>query len=185
MKNIRQKGAMFGLDARITMLIVALLGIIVFPFMNGIISKSRAEAILATTQSVTGAIESFIEDTTTVPANINMLYDTLPTKANHQTNWNGPYLNGNKTDRFVPDLTWITMDNDCTVSSKASGYCSLRVQYDFCDFPQSVFEELKNYYSADQVLAYNSTTDCITINYGFAKTGSTESYAGFKVRELP
>lgn len=181
----RQKGAMFGLDARITMLIIAILGLVIYPVMNGVISKARTEAILATTKSVTLAIESFITDTGTTPATIDMLYDTVPTKAHHSKNWNGPYLKGNKNDRFVPALEWVVEDNDCTNAGKSSSYCSLRVKYKFCQFPQKVYDKLVDYYSADQAISYDSGTKCIIIDYGYAKTGVDETYASFKVKELP
>jgi len=184
-KLLNKKGAMFGLDARIAMLIMTILGLLVFPIMNSIIAKARAEAIFASTKSVTQAIEEYIIDTKSIPATIDNLFTTLPTDAGQSAKWSGPYLKGEKTDRLIPSLTWTLEKNDCTGSS-TSRYCTYRVSYTFCEFPKSVFSLIGKYYTESGVgSSYNSGTKCITIDYGHNPDGTQEKFVMFKVKEQP
>jgi len=182
---LNKKGAMFGLDARIAMLIMTILGLLVFPIMNSIISKARVEAILASGKSVTRAIEEYIVDTGSIPATIDNLYTTLPTDAGQSTKWAGPYLKGEKTDRLVPTLSW-TLENNSCITATTHRYCIYRVSYNFCKFPKSVFSLLGEYYSESGVgTSYNSTTKCITLDYGHNPDGAQEKFVMFKVKEQP
>lgn len=58
-----QKGAMFGLDARIVLIIFASLSLIGFASLTNSISDSRATSILTELQSVKNAYQNFINDT--------------------------------------------------------------------------------------------------------------------------
>lgn len=183
--NIK-RGGLFGLDARVAMLIIAILGLFIYPTVAGLISKARVEAILASTRSVTVAIEAYIDDTKSIPNTKDQLFTTLPTKGTQSAKWNGPYLKGESTGRFVPNLVWTLIDDDCSSSTKTSRYCTYRVSYDFCKFPKAVFEKLKDYYaSSDQWTSYNAGTECVRIDYGYAKSGLDETYVSFKVKEKP
>lgn len=178
-----KKGAIFGLDARITMLIIALLGLLVFPYFGSVVSQSKAEALLTTSRNVSSAIESYILDTGSYPATIANLYDTQPTKASQQASWNGPYLKGHKDDAFTPNLNWTVLDSDCTSGSAKGRTCRVRVSYEFCGFSSSVYDAMGEVLQSNNVMSYDSASKCITYNYGYS--GSTVTYLGFKVRELP
>lgn len=184
--NYLKKGGMFGLDARVAMLVIAVLGLLVYPTVSGVISKSRVEAILSSAGSTTLAIENYVLDTGSIPNTIENLFTTAPVKASQSTKWNGPYLKGESTNRFVPTLTWTLLDDDCSSTTKSSRYCTYRVSYNFCKFPKAVYEIMKDYYaSADQWTSYTSGTECVKIDYGYAKSGTDETYVSFKVKEKP
>jgi type II secretory pathway pseudopilin PulG len=177
---------MFGMDARVAMLVVAILGLLVYPTVSGIISKSRAEAITASSRTVTAAIENYIADTGSIPASINNLFTTAPTKSSQSSGWKGPYLKGEATARFIPALVWTLEDNDCTSTTTSSRYCTYRVSYDFCKFPKAVRETFVDYYAkAESWTSYNSSTECIRVNYGYAENSGVETYVSFKVKETP
>lgn len=184
--NSIKKGGMFGLDARVAMLIIAILGLFVYPVVSGVISKSRAEAILGSARSVNVAIESYVEDTGSIPSTIDNLFTTQPTNSEQANKWNGPYLKGSSAQRFVPTLTWTLMSDDCSSTTLSSRYCIYRVTYNFCQFPKSVYVKLADYFdSADQGLTYTAGTECINLDYGYAKSGTDETYISFKVKEKP
>tara|TARA_Y100001960_G_scaffold309024_1_gene366983 strand:+ start:2558 stop:3133 length:576 start_codon:yes stop_codon:yes gene_type:complete len=181
-----KRGAMFGMDARIAMLVVAILGLLVYPTVSGVISKSRAEAILASSRTVTEAIENYIIDTGSFPASINNLFTTAPAKAGQAAKWKGPYLKGEATSRFIPDLVWDMENVDCSSSSTSNRLCSLSVGYSYCKFPKAVRESIVQYYSKGASWTeYNAGTECILVRYGYSKDGADENYVSFKVKELP
>lgn len=180
-----KKGAIFGLDARITMLIVGLLGLLVFPYFGSVVSLSKAEAIVSTSKNVISAIESFIVDTGSYPETIDNLYNVEPTKASQKANWNGPYLKGNKDDAFVPDLNWIVTDTTCTDSLTTAKICVVRLEFVYCGFSESVstsVDEIMHTWD-DIDVVYDSATECITISHGY--NGAPYVYLGFRVKEMP
>lgn len=180
-----KKGAIFGLDARITMLIVALLGLIIFPYFGSVVSLSKAEAIVTTSKNVISGIDSFILDTGSYPATIANLYNVEPTKASQKAKWNGPYLKGHKDDAFVPALNWIVMDTNCTDSSTTGKLCVVRLELKYCGFSESVFDSLEDtIHTHDNIdTVYDSATECITLSHGY--NGSNATYLGFRVKEMP
>lgn len=172
-----KKAAIFGMDARIAMLIIAILSALVYPIVSGVISKSMAEAIIASARSSTVAIENYIADTGKLPSANTELYTSS------ETNWNGPYLKGNPDDRFSPDLSWSLEDNSCAGTGE-SRYCTYKITYSFCKFSKAVSEVLKNYFSnASQAVNYVSATECIELTYGYADNGGSTTYVKFKVKE--
>lgn len=184
--SIIKKGGMFGLDARIAMLVLAILGLLVYPTVSGVISKARVEAIITSAKITNTAIENYILDVESIPASKNQLFTTAPTNAGQATRWKGPYLKGEPTGRFIPSLVWTIEDDDCTNGAKSSRYCTYRVSYSFCKFPKSVYVKLKNYYaSVDQVVSYNTGTQCILLEYGYAENAGVETFVSFKVKEKP
>ncbi|MCP4355535.1 MAG: hypothetical protein GY793_07870 [Proteobacteria bacterium] len=163
-KITNQKGALFGLDARITMMIITILGLITATFFRSVVSKAKSEAVISTVNNVNLAIESYIEDTGSIPNIIYNLYDTLPTKSTQSGEWSGPYLQGFRTGALVPRLTWtLTLDN-CE-SATASRYCTYSLAMTFSDMSEKVFTKLKDYYHEGTIITHDNALKELTITY--------------------
>jgi type II secretory pathway pseudopilin PulG len=185
-QNFYSKGAMFGLDARIALVIIATLSLLTYPAVMNIIENSQAKAIIASSKNITLAIENYVIDINSIPASIDNLFTTAPTDTDHAALWNGPYLQGEKTTTLMPSLTWTLEDDDCSSTTTASRYCTYRVSYVYCDQSEDIYYALSKYYdNASQVLSYNPTGECITVNYGYADNSGAKSYINFKVKEKP
>lgn len=193
-KKVNKKAAVFGIDARITMLIIAIFGLFSSTVFYAVVSKSKCEAIISTMKNIDLAIEEYIDDTKSIPASINQLYDTLPAKASQSNRWNGPYLNGDKTDPFVPTIAWSQESNNCNSGSTSSKYCSYILKMEFHNISNGVFNKIKEYYTkipsvsfqsiATPVITYTSATQSMAIIYGVSENGSYNRVK-YKVTESP
>ena len=93
---------MFGLDARITLLILATISIVVGVYMVQVISGRHVDSLLFEHNKYTTALEAFQEDLETRPHNVlatttdenafMALVDETRLTANSQPKWQGPYL---------------------------------------------------------------------------------------------
>ena len=187
-----KKGAMFGLDARIAILIMAILGLLIYPTLTHVINKTKVEAIITNMKMVDLAIEEYIDDVKSVPNTLSNLYRTLPTKAAQQTRWNGPYLLGEEGGYLMPtSITWTQVSSNCTStsSSVSDRMCTYKLSYRFCDITKRVHNELSTYFSANVntnvTVSYNSGTSCMDINYGNAENGAYKTFNTYKVQEAP
>lgn len=90
LRFLNRRGAMFGLDARITLGIFGLLSAVAGVATYAAVSNARETAQLQTIKSITQAVEAYMNDTKLSPTSFD---DFLinPSIAG----WSGPYLKGN------------------------------------------------------------------------------------------
>lgn len=176
------KAAMFGLDARIALIVIATLGLIVVPIINNIASGTRADVLKNNMKVIDSAIIKYISDTGTYPETIDHLFDTKPTKASQAAKWKGPYLNGQKTDRYIPSLAWSKVNASCGTSNFKHRYCDMYLQYSFSDVKQSMYNK---YIETLPVVFYNANTDVMVVQAGKSKIDSNIKGYSYKIRELP
>jgi type II secretory pathway pseudopilin PulG len=137
------KGAMFGLDARIALAIFGALSVISGAALYSAIQESKVTQQLAQIKEIEKAIEQYILDTgsmvpfsATVPT-ADLSIAALVEKPTGVTGWNGPYLSlekgsgdylnrQNKTGKVyaltysaVDDWTAVSSSKNCTKSSAA------------------------------------------------------------------
>lgn len=90
LRLLNRRGAMFGLDARITLAIFGLLSAVAGVATYAAVTNARETMQLQTVKSITLAIDAYMHDTKIAPVNFdNFLVN--PSIAG----WNGPYLKGN------------------------------------------------------------------------------------------
>lgn len=183
-KNHNQQAAMFGIDARITMLIIAIFGLIGSAVLYAVVSKAKSEAIIASVKNIDTAIENYIDDTSSIPSTIDELYDTLPTKSSQSNKWEGPYLEGEKTNTLVPQLSWTKESDNCNSTTSSHRYCSYTLDLVFSNVSDAVCGKIKDYYSNDPAILYDSGTKKLTISYARSKSG-TYKRVKYKVTETP
>ena len=180
-----KKAAMFGVDARIALVVLSIIGLLAVPTFYNLIYKTNAESIISSMKSVDIAIETYIADTGTYPGSIENLYTVAPANVKHSERWNGPYLQGKIEDLFSPSLTWVTKVDNCTSAVTTSRYCDMAVTFTFDDVSSGVYNALLGYYnatSANHLITYTSATSTLTIVYGGASTGNVK-YKSYRVKE--
>lgn len=88
------KGAMFGLDARIALAIFGALSIISGAALYSAIQESRLVAIHQSLIEVAKAYESHYIDTGEHTSGCHLFMNDMPDPANNHSGWKGPYLSG-------------------------------------------------------------------------------------------
>lgn len=85
-----RRGAMFGLDARISLSVFAVLGVIAGVITYSTVTEARATSQMQTVKAVTQAIENYTKDTKVAPTSFDDFF-----KSAAVAGWSGPYLTGN------------------------------------------------------------------------------------------
>jgi len=106
-----QKGAMFGLDARVALAIFAILSSTAGYIGFSKVRKARDASALHAIESISKALQEYQKDmgnfalfTVDTPSdsnNIEILWDITKVAPNYQKYWNGPYLQDDSTDHNV------------------------------------------------------------------------------------
>ena len=99
---LNQKGAMFGLDARIAMAIMAALSVIAGVALISAVKDFKKDALHSTVTRIAAAVDDLQADlhsypeaalTSDTPANAyTALYDSSVLTATYAPRWNGPYI---------------------------------------------------------------------------------------------
>ena len=140
----KQRGAMFGLDARIALSIFAGLSVVTGVSMIQILKDSRTDKILLIHDKVSDAFDLMQEDLEASPidvlagtgTNYRDLYEALDDAteiaASHRSKWRGPYLRDNSGIRdqesgymlrIRPMSETSTGVVNCTATDQANGTC--------------------------------------------------------------
>lgn len=138
----KQRGAMFGLDARIALSIFAGLSVVTGVSMIQVLKDNRAEKILLEREKVASAVDALQEDIGTY------LYDEISTQnwgnlyraltdgsvfnAATRPKWNGPYIDGDFSSISHPEFRAIRLRfmptaadvRNCTVAEIRGRLCS-------------------------------------------------------------
>ena len=102
-----QKGAMFGLDARIALAIFGALSVISGAALYSAIQESKLVAYIASLKEVEKSIEAYYLDTGKYPTlveNDHLGLETLIVDPTGVTGWNGPYISLNQTNARYLDF---------------------------------------------------------------------------------
>ena len=92
--SLLQKGAMFGMDARVALFIMSVLTVMGGAFVQQMIVKSKATALLVELEDIGKAYNSYVYDTRetlALPAYVYSI-DDLVENVNNYDRWKGPYL---------------------------------------------------------------------------------------------
>lgn len=139
----QQRGAMFGLDARIALSIFAGLSVVTGVSMIQVLKDNRTDKILFLHQKVSDALDVMQEDLEANPADVLAntgtkfkdtflaLYDESMIAASHRSKWLGPYLREDR-NRRTEDMYQLrirpmpmteTGINNCTATHEMNGEC--------------------------------------------------------------
>ena len=139
----KQRGAMFGLDARIALSIFAGLSVVTGVSMIQVLKDNRTDKILFLHEKVSAALEAMQEDLEANPdaflANTGTrfkdtflaLYDESMVAAAYRSKWLGPYLREDRNRRteemyqlrIRPMPMTSTGINNCTATHEMNGEC--------------------------------------------------------------
>lgn len=177
-----KKGAMFGFDARLTLLIFAIVTVISVSTMYGLYYSLNAEKTLAESKTIAYAVESYQKDMnasifTTLTNGLSAddeeqfsfkaLVDNTNIKAPYNTRWNGPYLNFkhyNFKDPYLDSSFRLvslsnTLSTTCNNSKINRCYVFLKfktILKNECDN----FEKVADSKGYGSVLRVDNTNDC-------------------------
>jgi len=143
------KGAMFGLDARIALAIFGALSVISGAALYNAIQEAKVVAILTEADNVAKAVEQYYLDTGVLPpfsasnSAQNLSAKALITKPSGVTNWNGPYIDlephaindflvikeyGQIGLPFRTSGDWIAVGDDTCKQSSTSCYIYIEIE---------------------------------------------------------
>jgi type II secretory pathway pseudopilin PulG len=121
MAKFSQRGALFGMDARLALAIFTLLGLVVGYLAFGRIATARQAALLSQLQSISEALAAYQTDMGTFylftldkdandtdsTGDIAALWDNSHLKPGFKPHWNGPYLH--RASRKMPPYGVLTL----------------------------------------------------------------------------
>lgn len=151
-----QRGAMFGLDARIAMAILAGLSIVGGYYMNGVANDARARGLVKEINATREAVQAFQQD---VRVNIHQsgvtdddeaftaLYDRTPLHGSLEGRWRGPYIEFNRNTHADFGLMRLiqrqnTFATDCTSGIATTINATCMVYFYIEDVPLPVIERV-------------------------------------------
>lgn len=165
MNLLNNKAAMFGLDARIALIIFATLSLIASGYMHSIINQSNYQKILAESRVLTAAIDRYQADmgvnfydsfdASVTAANKEILFFNLLTyktspEASLQNRWNGPYIKRNyptgKVDPYL-NTNYRMVISESDMAESCSGIATCYHYLKFATITSSQcdnFEEVAN-----------------------------------------
>tara|TARA_Y100001960_G_C14682789_1_gene832135 strand:- start:4 stop:609 length:606 start_codon:yes stop_codon:yes gene_type:complete len=116
MKLLNKKAAMFGIDARIALIIFSILAIVSSATIYSAIEKAEISRIIQQVEEVKKAEARYYHDTGTIPPqdsifNLRKIRYLLE-NSNNVPGWKGPYLplaDGGETKIYTPEGEFITL----------------------------------------------------------------------------
>jgi type II secretory pathway pseudopilin PulG len=144
------KGALFGMDARIAMAIFASISVAIGYFAFGKIDMAKNSALLRELNAIHDAIQDYQSDmgtfyqftiaTSNGSNDFIALYDSSTISANFQGLWNGPYYQASSTSHLTYGSFTITYGQDdrsaCTGSSECHAWITIT------QIPQKIWNEV-------------------------------------------
>lgn len=115
-----QRGAMFGLDARIALAIFGGLSVVTGAALFGVSKTTRVTALTTEFDNISKAYTSMILDTATNPGGTIGFGDLL-TNGDAAAFWNGPYLT--RTDNRGPGGSTYALQDGQTVDATTPAAC--------------------------------------------------------------
>jgi type II secretory pathway pseudopilin PulG len=178
-----QKGAMFGLDARIALAIFGALSVISGAALYSAIQEAKVTAIINTAKEIEKAIEQYYLDTGSLPphstgnSSRDLSAIALKVKPSGITNWKGPYypFSNAATEYFVynginitlpyrTSSSWTdTTSNDTCLKSSSS--CHIYIWFNISDI--SIQRALEEKIDGN----VTSATSDLTGNFRFSSAG--------------
>lgn len=112
-----QRGAMFGLDARIALAIFGGLSVVTGAALFGVSKTTRVTALATEFDNISKAYTSMILDTATNPGG-DIEFDDMLTNGDNAAFWNGPYLT--RTDNQGPGGSSYALQDGQTTDGQAT-----------------------------------------------------------------